>query len=101
MSDVAILEGYGFEIRCKAANPRLRQRQLLHNGLLSKKKIMVNPDTCPKIVRDYKKVRQDKASFGKVKDKDDRLTHFSDGIDYVVDFEYTLFNNRKSTTIQL
>ncbi len=101
MSDVAILESFGFGIRCKAANPRLRQRQLLHNGLLSKKKILVNPDTCPKIVRDYKKVRQDKVSFGKIKDKDDRLTHFSDGIDYIVDFEYTLFTERKSQTIQL
>lgn len=101
MSDVAILKKYGFYVRCRAANPRLRQRQLLHNGLLSKKKVMVNPDTCPKVVRDYKKVRQDKATFGKIKDKDDRLTHFSDGLDYFIDFEYTLFDKRNSTTIQL
>jgi hypothetical protein len=101
-SDVEILKQEGFEshqIRFKASNPRMRQRQLLHNGLISKGHITVSPK-CKLTIRDYEKVQQNKVDYTKIKDKDDRLTHLSDGLDYLVDWEYKL-NPRHSKNIQL
>lgn len=82
-------------VRYKSANTRLRKRQLLVNGLMSNGIIKVNPETCPKLVKDWEKVRQNKTDFNKIKTKDDKLTHFSDGADYVLDYEFELPSSHK------
>jgi len=92
-SDVAILRAHaegmpGLDVRFKSHNQGMRKRQLLMNGLLSKQKIIINPK-CKLVRRDFKSVRQDKTDFGKSK-KNHELTHFSDGIDYLCDFEFQL-----------
>lgn len=89
LNDVSILRSFGLNVRFKSANTRIRKRQLLVNGLLSNIRIKVHPK-CRLIRKDFKIVKQDKATFEKVKDKDNSLTHFSDGIDYVIDYEYEL-----------
>lgn len=90
MSDVLVLRSYGFTVRYKRANTRLRKRQLLLNGLLFHGRIKANPDTCKPLLNDWKNVRQKQENYEKVKDKDNKLTHFSDGADYVIDYEYKL-----------
>jgi hypothetical protein len=92
-SDVSILraaaEGLeGLKVRFKSHNQGMRKRQLLMNGLISHQKILIHPK-CKKVRRDFKKVRQDQTDFTKSK-KIPELTHFSDGIDYICDFEFKL-----------
>lgn len=83
--DVKILrEEFGFEVRVKKKAPLMRPRQLAMNNLLDKGCIMFNPKTCPDVRRDFAGVSQDVVTLGKCK-KDMKLTHFSDGIDYMCD----------------
>ena len=88
-SDVGILRAKGFRVRYKTSNTALRKRQLLVNGLLHNSKIIVHPK-CKRVIKDYRFVKQDVSTFEKVKDKDGNLTHHSDGLDYVLDYEYEL-----------
>lgn len=83
---VKILREMGFKVRHKSSNPRMRKRQLAICGLFSHSRIMLHP-RCKKLSRDFEKVQQNKQDFTKVKDKDDRLTHFSDGADYLIMYE--------------
>lgn len=87
LSDVKALRLLGFTVRHKSSNPRMKQRQLMVNGLMSHSRIKVHPK-CKGIIRDFEKVQQNKMDLTKIKDKDDRLTHFSDGADYLLDWEY-------------
>lgn len=86
-SDVKILENMGFTVRYKSQNPRMRKRQVMVNGLLAKRNILINPKTCPMLTRDLLRVVQDKVTFEKKKDKPE-LTHASDTLDYLCDFEF-------------
>lgn len=87
-SDVKILEAFGFDVRYKSSNPRLRKRQLLVNGLLSHEDILINK-RCKETILDFKKVLQDPKDFTKVK-ADEKRTHASDTIDYLVSFEFKI-----------
>jgi len=90
LSDVAVLRSVGItNVRFKNQNTRLRNRQLLVNGLFDHGQIKVNP-ACKLLTRDYDSVEQSKVDYTKIKDSAGKLTHFSDGADYVLDFEYTL-----------
>lgn len=83
--DHVVLKQNGFtDIKFKAAAPRYRQRQLHGNNLLSKGIIKINPDKCPYLKRDFMSVEQDKIKFGKIK-SNPKMTHASDGFDYMVD----------------
>jgi len=102
MSDVQILIEHGFkqeQIRYKRSNPKFRERQLLVNGKLDKCEILFNPK-CKRTIRDIKNVQQNKATFEKDKTDLD-LTHFSDTIDYLIDYEFSLYLARKSSTIEI
>lgn len=88
-SDVKVLEDLGFTVRCKSANPRLRERQLLVNGLVHNKRIRINGENCKHLVKDLMNVVQDEKSFEKVKTNPE-LTHLSDALDYLVDYEFKL-----------
>jgi hypothetical protein len=102
-SDFQMIIDAGFEknnIRFKMQNPRFRQRQLLVNGRLDKGLIRINPKN--KItIKDLEQVEQNRLTFEKIKDKAGKLTHASDTLDYFIDYEYTLFTNRTSSTVQL
>jgi hypothetical protein len=88
-SDFKVLEDMGFAVRWKAANPRLRERQNLVNGLLFHGKVKVDAGRCKGLVKDLDQVEQDERTFEKVK-TNPALTHLSDALDYLCDFEFEL-----------
>jgi citrate lyase alpha subunit len=67
---------------------------------LDKGLIRINPK-CKTLIKDLEQVEQNKLTFEKIKDKDNKLTHASDTLDYFIDYEYSLYNTRTSSTIQL
>jgi len=81
-SDVKVIKEYGLNVRHFSRNPRLRKRQLVVNGMLSKGKIRLH-SRCKYTINDLKKTRQ-KDGFTKNEGKDKLLSHFSDGLDYVI-----------------
>ena len=89
LSDVKILENQGFKLRYRTANPRIRRSQLLVNGLLAKRKALINPAKCPTLKRDWLKVEQT-SDFEQDK-KHEELTHAGDGSRYLMDFEFPDF----------
>lgn len=93
LSDVKVLQKLGFEIRYRASNPKIRRSQLLVNGLLSKRRILINPVACKKLKRDLLKVEQ-KADFEQDKSKPE-LTHLGDGLRYLCDFEFQDFLDKE------
>jgi hypothetical protein len=102
-SDYQILISSGFskdQIRFKSVNPRFRERQLLVNGKFDKGEIIISPK-CKVLIKDLEQVEQSKLTFEKIKDKDGKLTHASDTLDYFIDYEYSLYMNRQSTFKQL
>ena len=102
-SDYQILIQEGFpanQIRFKSANPRFRERQLLVNGKFDKSEIIISPK-CKVLIKDLEQVEQSKLTFEKIKDKEGKLTHTSDTLDYFIDYEFSLYINRTSQTIQL
>lgn len=102
-SDYQILLELGFskdQIRFKSQNPRLRERQLLVNGRFSKNLIRISPK-CRVLIKDLEQVEQNKITFEKIKDKDGKLTHASDTLDYYIDYEHTLYLGRETQTHQL
>ena len=100
-TDAIILKNMGFaEVRWSAANPPMRKRQLQINGLLSKRKIIVHPTNCPALKKDLKKVRQDPLTWEKDK-SDPKLTHASDGMDYLMFFEFPFPKDIKKTSFKV
>ncbi|MBL0320685.1 MAG: hypothetical protein IPP74_15530 [Alphaproteobacteria bacterium] len=96
--DITILKNHGWKnIRVKLSAPRFRKRQLAVNNLLDKDLIGVNPITAPGIKKDFEAVSQDPATFEKLKDNP-KLTHYSDGVDYLVDIEYPLSGEKPQSS---
>jgi hypothetical protein len=88
--DIVILGHEGFkQIKYRNVAPDFRRRQLCVNNLLEKSRIILNPDTCPSLKRDFEAVEQDKVDYSKIK-KNPKLTHSSDGADYMFDIEEPL-----------
>ncbi len=99
-SDIQILRNNGyFDIRFKSKAPGFRQRQLCINNLMSKGLVKVNPDTCPMSVKDWEAVEQNVVDFSKVK-TNPKLTHFSDGSDYLLDYLNPLSGTKPSVTTE-
>jgi len=102
-SDYQVLIQAGFQannIRFKSQNPRFRERQLLVNGKIDRGEIIISPK-CKVLIKDLEQVEQSKLTFEKIKDKDGKLTHASDTLDYFIDYEFSLYLNRNTSTIQL
>lgn len=91
--DIVVLREAGFEVIHKSAATRLRQRQLNANNLLEKGIVRVDPQAAPDMKRDLVKVTQDKVTLEKV-DANPELTHFSDGMDYMLDILFPWSGNR-------
>lgn len=96
--DVVIMRNAGFEVRHKSKAPSFRQRQLNVNNLMDKGRIVFNPDLMPDVRKDWEAVEQDKITLEKRKDNP-KLTHFSDGIDYLCDILFPFSGHHKSVTI--
>jgi hypothetical protein len=90
-TDVQVLKSiFGTEaVRFKSTNPRHRKRQILVNGAFHNQKIWINPKNCPILKRDLLRVDQDARNFEKIKTNPE-LTHSSDCLDYIADFEFTI-----------
>jgi hypothetical protein len=86
-------------VRTPGVAPAFRRRQLSHNNLLEKRLIRVNPLTCPGLKRDYEAVEQDVATYQKLKDNP-KLTHFSDGADYMMDLLFPLSGTKPNARNQ-
>jgi hypothetical protein len=96
LSDYEALIKEGFrpdQILFKAANPLMRNRQLLVNGRLGKGMTRFHP-RCKETIKDMKRVKQ-LIDFTKDK-KDPTQTHLSDTVDYFHDYHYTLGIERRS-----
>ncbi len=100
ISDLKILEDEGFKGRIffKAVNPTFRDRQLAVNNKFDRGEIKIHPK-CKTVIKDCKSVKQMKSDFSKDKSNPE-LTHASDGMDYLIDYKFTVNLNR-SKTIQL
>jgi hypothetical protein len=96
-SDVKILRQAGYEVRVKSAAPKFRERQINGNNLFEKGYIMVNPERCPRMKKDLLAVEQDPITMEKSK-SNPRLTHFSDGMDYMLDILYPFSGHRARVT---
>ena len=93
-SDVEILQQAGYEVKVRAAAPRFRERQINMNNLFEKRRIIPHATKQPKVRKDFMAVEIDPITLEKVK-KNPKLTHFSDGVDYLVDI-YAPFNNHRT-----
>jgi hypothetical protein len=82
--DNVVLKEAGYRVRVKSAAPRFRTRQLNVNNLLDKRRILINPKKCKGIKKDFQGVEQDIVTLEKSKENP-KLTHFSDGLDYMCD----------------
>jgi hypothetical protein len=96
MPDNKVLEQAGYEVRVKTSAPRIRQRQLNVNNLFEKRLITVNPKKQPGVRRDLIGVEQDPVTLEKKK-SNPRLTHFSDGLDYMADILFPFSGHRPTT----
>ncbi len=99
LSDVAILKHLNFKVKFKNQNPRLRNRQLLMNGMMYHNRLLVHPK-CKQLIRDFKGTRQ-KMDFTKDEGSDKSFSHFSDGADYVCDMNHELILGKKRPPIRL
>jgi hypothetical protein len=97
--DVKILRDHGYNVRVKSAAPSFRTRQLNVNNLLDKGRIKFNPKLCPGIKKDLTAVEQDIISLEKVK-ANPKLTHYSDGLDYMCDILFPFSGNPKATRVE-
>ena len=97
-SDHKILRTAGFEVQSRKAAPRMRDRQNNTNNLLDKQMVKFNPDTMPYFKRDMQAVEQDPATFQKIK-KNPKLTHASDGFDYMTDILFPMSGKRQKSDI--
>lgn len=82
--DHQLLRERGFIVEARLAAPRFRERQLNMCNKLQKGWLKYNPDTMPRLRKDFLAVEQDPATLEKVK-RNPELTHASDGLDYMVD----------------
>jgi len=96
--DIHQLKAEGFtDIRHRAAAPRFRERQLNVNNLLEKRVVMVDPVKCPWLWKDLMAVTQDPVTLEKIKDNP-KLTHSSDGMDYMLDILFPFSGRRSNVT---
>lgn len=93
-TDVEILEGFGYTVHVKASAPRFRERQINMNKLFEQKRIVVDHIKMPKTHKDFMAVECDPITLEKVK-KNPKLTHLSDGVDYMIDVHFP-FNDHRS-----
>ncbi len=97
--DHEILRQNGFKnIRARLAQPRMRQRQLNVNNILDKCQLQFNPVKMPAMNKDLQAVETDPIKLDKSK-KNPKLTHASDGLDYMCDILFEFSGHKPESTI--
>ncbi len=97
-ADIQILRDAGFNrIKVKPKAADFRTRQLSANNLFAKKNVMINPDKCPTLKKDFLAVTQDSGTYEKIKDNP-KLTHASDGFDYGMEHLFPFSGKRTNVT---
>ncbi len=91
--DVQVMREAGYEVRVKNVAPRFRERQLNVNNRFDKHQIFIHPTKSPKLKKDLLAVETDVVTGEKIK-KNPKLTHSSDGMDYMVDILMPFANHR-------
>ncbi len=89
ISDHEILKQGGYQIPF-VRNPFRADRYNCVNGLLEKKRIIVDPK-CPKLIRDLEQVSY-KEGTNLPETKEKHLTHISDALGYVAHWAYPLYD---------
>lgn len=82
--DNEIMRRAGYQVRTKATAPRFRERQINMNARFEKGLLEIHPTKCPMLKRDFLAVESDPVTLEKKKNNP-KLTHMSDGADYMVD----------------
>lgn len=100
--DLQILREAGFnKIFVRSRAPDMRRRQLNTNNLLEKGRVKINPKLAPGMRRDFEQVQVDPISMDKLKDNH-KLTHFSDGFDYMCDILFPMSGAKsESRTVRI
>lgn len=99
LPDNTILRNAGYQVRFKTQAPSMRKRQLNGNNMLDKGRVKIHPELCKGLKKDFEGVEQDKITLEKKKDNP-KLTHFSDGFDYLVDIMFPFTGDKKSVQLQ-
>lgn len=96
--DITILKGEGFYNICaKRKAETHRKRQLHMNNLFEKGIIMPNPERQPKMIKDLVGVEMNPVKLEKDK-SNPKLTHLSDGLDYLCDILIEFKKPKRRTT---
>ena len=89
-----MLGHYGLNVRVPTANPAERDRINAMNGMIcdsqGRRKVLINPKKCPKLIRDLEQVPYKPGTTQIDKSKDLTLTHPSDGFGYMIEREFSL-----------
>ncbi len=97
-SDVEIIRQAGFHRILSTKAPYMRTRQLNAANLMDKSIVKINPLRCPTLEDDFLGVTQDPNTNEKMKNNP-RLTHASDGFDYLVDHLYPFSGKRSGVLV--
>lgn len=97
--------GHRFEIIHHAANPKERARVNAVNSrtknTAGQVRLLVDPKTAPKLVRDLEGVRTLKGGSGEIDKKSDKkLTHLSDALGYYIEYQFPVTENSEWGTTQ-
>ena len=84
ISDIALLQQAGFEVRAHKQNPRVKDRVIAMNTALSKGKVFVNTQACPEVTRCLEQQAYDKNGEP---DKKSGTDHQNDATTYVIAYE--------------
>ena len=82
--DAEVMRNTGYEVRIKNVAPRFRERQINVNNRFDKLMVEIHPTKSPKLKKDLLAVETDPITGEKIK-KNPKLTHSSDGMDYMID----------------
>lgn len=97
--DAEVMRRYGYEVRVKNVAPRFRERQINVNNRLDKMQIEIHPTKSPKLKKDLLAVETDPITGEKIK-KNPKLTHSSDGMDYMVDILMPFTSHKSGISTQ-
>jgi hypothetical protein len=93
-----MLGHYGITLKVPNKNPAERDRINAVNGLICNSKgdrrVFINPQKCPKLVRDFEQVGYKEGTSQIDKGKDLMLTHPSDSFGYMAETEFSLNKSR-------
>lgn len=84
ISDIALLQQAGFEVRARDANPRVKDRVMAMNAALSKGKVYVNYAACPTVANCLEQQAYDKNGEPDKKSGND---HQNDATTYPIAYE--------------